>query len=292
MKLLSLLLVPLLWTPSSPARAQDPATAASTPDERLQLVGELCLAHDKALEAFWESWRAIEGDEARSSYRAEHFPAVDTTAAILLALVEEHPGEEAGFRALSWLTRLQLQTPTTTSARVHALLAAHYLDHEGLADVVSDLAYEFAQSAGDLLQAASERSTQHATRGRACYAYAKHLLRRASFASRLRGLDEAELADYRESYGEETVDAMRQVDVAACQARAEALLERVASDFGDLPAWSGTLADAARGDLFELRELAIGKVAPEIEGEDVFGEPFALSDYRGKVVVLDFWGHW
>jgi cytochrome oxidase Cu insertion factor (SCO1/SenC/PrrC family) len=38
--------------------------------------------------------------------------------------------------------------------------------------------------------------------------------------------------------------------------------------------------------------LAIGKVAPEIEGEDVDGKRFKLSDYRGKVVVLDFWGDW
>ena len=33
-------------------------------------------------------------------------------------------------------------------------------------------------------------------------------------------------------------------------------------------------------------------LAPEIEGEDIDGVPFKLSDYRGKVVVLDFWGNW
>jgi len=39
-------------------------------------------------------------------------------------------------------------------------------------------------------------------------------------------------------------------------------------------------------------DLAIGKVAPEIEGTDVDGIPFKLSDYRGQVVLLDFWGDW
>ncbi len=39
-------------------------------------------------------------------------------------------------------------------------------------------------------------------------------------------------------------------------------------------------------------DLAIGKPAPEISGEDVDGVKFKLSDYRGKVVVLDFWGDW
>lgn len=39
-------------------------------------------------------------------------------------------------------------------------------------------------------------------------------------------------------------------------------------------------------------DFAIGKVAPEISGEDIDGKAFKLSDYRGKVVVIDFWGDW
>jgi len=38
--------------------------------------------------------------------------------------------------------------------------------------------------------------------------------------------------------------------------------------------------------------IAVGKEAPEIEGPDMDGETFKLSDYRGKVVLLDFWGDW
>jgi hypothetical protein len=36
----------------------------------------------------------------------------------------------------------------------------------------------------------------------------------------------------------------------------------------------------------------IGKPAPEISGEDGDGRSFRLSDYRGKVVLLDFWATW
>jgi hypothetical protein len=35
-----------------------------------------------------------------------------------------------------------------------------------------------------------------------------------------------------------------------------------------------------------------GKRAFEISGKDTDGKDFNLSDYRGKVVLLDFWGHW
>lgn len=41
-----------------------------------------------------------------------------------------------------------------------------------------------------------------------------------------------------------------------------------------------------------MQNLRIGKAAADIEGEDVEGVKFKLSDYRGKVVLLDFWGHW
>jgi hypothetical protein len=32
--------------------------------------------------------------------------------------------------------------------------------------------------------------------------------------------------------------------------------------------------------------------APEISGDDADGKPMRLSDYRGKVVMLDFWATW
>jgi len=35
-----------------------------------------------------------------------------------------------------------------------------------------------------------------------------------------------------------------------------------------------------------------GDVAPDIEGIDLDGTPFKLSDYKDKVIFLDFWGDW
>ena len=61
------------------------------------------------------------------------------------------------------------------------------------------------------------------------------------------------------------------------------------ADYGDKKVAVGDLAGR---ELFELRFLRIGKVAPQIEGEDLDGVKFKLSDYRGKVVVIDFWGDW
>ncbi len=52
------------------------------------------------------------------------------------------------------------------------------------------------------------------------------------------------------------------------------------------------LAGSAAGSVFVVERLQIGMVAPEIEAEDLDGVNFKLSDYRGKVVVIDFWGDW
>ena len=38
--------------------------------------------------------------------------------------------------------------------------------------------------------------------------------------------------------------------------------------------------------------LAKGQRAPDINGLDAGGKRLRLSDYRGKVVVLDFWATW
>src|ERR1700730_157628 len=38
--------------------------------------------------------------------------------------------------------------------------------------------------------------------------------------------------------------------------------------------------------------LAVGQPAPDLEGQDLDGVPLKLSDYRGKVVVVVFSGHW
>lgn len=76
-------------------------------------------------------------------------------------------------------------------------------------------------------------------------------------------------------------------------AEAEAFLKQTAEKYSDVVVNGRIkLADQIQDALFMLQNLAVGKKALEIEAEDIDGKVFKLSDYRGKVVVLDFWGHW
>jgi thiol-disulfide isomerase/thioredoxin len=99
----------------------------------------------------------------------------------------------------------------------------------------------------------------------------------------------------------EWIGYVRMTDPAALLAETETLLERVVNEFGDVPRsprWAKVKADGetlgavARRRLEAMRRLAVGNVAPEIDGEDIDGKPMRLSDYRGKVVVLVFWATW
>ena len=38
--------------------------------------------------------------------------------------------------------------------------------------------------------------------------------------------------------------------------------------------------------------LVTGKPFPELTGEDLEGKPLRIADYRGKVVLIDFWATW
>ncbi|MCP3914712.1 MAG: hypothetical protein GY711_04030 [bacterium] len=49
---------------------------------------------------------------------------------------------------------------------------------------------------------------------------------------------------------------------------------------------------ASERSVFKLTRLQVGMVAPDIAGTDLDGVEFKLSDYRDKIVVVDFWGDW
>ena len=123
---------------------------------------------------------------------------------------------------------------------------------------------------------------------------------------------------------------LKQCDVNYLRAEAERLYDEVIAEYADVPCfrardrlveallkqpkpkWNGqpltqedrrkieagiarrrsTLGQVALARLDDWHNLAVGKVAPEIKEVDLSGKPLTLSDYRGKVVALVFWGTW
>jgi hypothetical protein len=70
----------------------------------------------------------------------------------------------------------------------------------------------------------------------------------------------------------------------------EKLFEEAADKYANVKtAFDGAVGRKAKNELFDMRYLCVGKAAPEVTGTDQDGKPFKLSDYKGKVVLLDFW---
>jgi thiol-disulfide isomerase/thioredoxin len=139
------------------------------------------------------------------------------------------------------------------------------------------------------------------TRGRTCLALGKLLadkamIRRDPWYERA---DRTPFQAYLASrQNRRIVDYIRACDPSRTRANAATALRRTIDEFGDVvyaPRQKGagvTVGEVAQSELNELDHLQIGMVGPDTEGMDVDGKPLRLSDYRGKVVVLSFWGSW
>src|SRR6185369_7025647 len=119
-------------------------------------------------------------------------------------------------------------------------------------------------------------------RGAALYAVAGHRLESARAARKLRGPPDDQVEGYKRWLGHDRAAELAKTDPAALEEDAQRTLDRVVREFGDVPWRDGTLGARADADLRELRDLTVGKEAPEIAAEDLDGVPFHLSDYRGK----------
>jgi hypothetical protein len=260
-------LVLLLLTP--PLRALDdkdkpqPDKPPATPAEQYDALAK---EYDKAQEDFFKAYREAKTEEEKSKL-SENYPDPAKYAQRFLDLAKKYPKDPAAVDALVWVVTRSRGGPNPSEAL--GILQKDHLNSPKMAEVCQALAYNRTPAAETLLRAVLETSKNHASQGQACFALAQHAKQAAAQAKR-----------------ENSVDADQRA------AEAEALFERVAKEFADVKSYQGTLADAAKGELFEIRFLAIGKVAPDIEGEDIDGKSLKLSDYRGKVVLLDFWGNW
>src|SRR5262249_38124525 len=139
------------------------------------------------------------------------------------------------------------------------------------------------------LRTVLEMSPHKDVRGLACLRLAQFLNGRLQRLDLVKGRPEM-ARRYEGLFGKDYLEALQRRDRAEAVKEVEAVFERAAEKYGDVKVpYGDTVAGRAEAELFELRHLAVGKEAQDIEGEDQDGKRFKLSDYHGKVVLLDFW---
>lgn len=76
-------------------------------------------------------------------------------------------------------------------------------------------------------------------------------------------------------------------DRPAAQKKAVEVFRAVLKEFPN-----SETAGKAEPFLFEAEHLQVGMKAPDFAGEDEHGQPVKLADFKGRVVVIDYWGYW
>jgi hypothetical protein len=232
--------------------------AAQDPAVGAEEVRVLKAEFDTADRAVRAKMKDLATPAERAKYYDENGPKVEDYCERFLAIADAYPKSEPAADSLSWILG-----HTGDETRIRSTFERLAQDHPASPVLLGEISMlegrpgEWIDPALDKLIASSAPAQVRAT---------------ALFTA-------AKRAIHSEYSGSKRTPA-----------EGEKLLEKVIAEHADVD--SGKLKKSAENALFALRNLSIGKVAPDIEGVDLDGKPFKLSDYRGKVVVLDFWGNW
>lgn len=251
-------IVIILFVVFGAAQVTDAADPQATRRQRFQALeadyGQKNVAFIKASQSIRNNADAVKVSKLK--------PSAAEYGKRFLALAQEKPGDDVALDALVWIIENDdTEEPFPKLDDVLNLIEKHHLASPRLKSVIPSLASSASILADALLEDLIEKGGDRAVRGAACFFLAN------SRYERLEGKILPEV---------------------------EALLERVKKEYADIrlddeDKTLGAMADAL---LFEVKYLQPGQVAPEIEGTDVSGKRMKLSDQRGKVVMLVFWGSW
>ena len=155
-------------------------------------------------------------------------------------------------------------------------LLDHHLAHPAMGRLCFALRYRGDEDwAKRILTAAAEKHPQQDVMGQATFALGDAHCQVA-------------LSPFRE------VPAERKLDLLA---QARRYYQQTIDTYAAIltPDGKTTLGEKARHELARIENLPhlqVGGTAPAITGEDLDGQPLRLEDFRGKVVLLVFWGSW
>jgi hypothetical protein len=236
-------------------------------------------------------------DEERLKFVGRVFKLRSMLALKFVELAEKHPRDPIAVDALIqavWQVNttpwpVELVGQDEARVRAFALLQRDYIRSNKLGTVCQRVSFGFCQEYETFLRAVLENSPHQDVQGQACLALAHFLHNRRQRLDLAK--EQPEIAtEFAGLFGKEYLDELQRQDRAKAIAQAEAYFEQAAEKYGavKIPG-GGTVGQSANAELYELRHLAVGKEAPDIVGEDQDGKQFKLSDYRGKVVLLDFW---
>ena len=279
--LVASLLLPMLGAQQKSEPAGDRVARVAAVKQEFQAAQQAAIERYQKAKDDAERQRIAESMHKQAPYAKKLWPLVDELA-----------GDEAAAQALAWIAG---ETEDKVErAKAANLLLQHHVGNPVIAEVLMSMVYVPSEAGRQFLERVAKDAPLADVRAKAIYAQAQLCNRIVDLLDRLQDKDgdPQEQKQLRERIDAELLAWLETQDRAAMAAKREALYEKVVAEHASVAMYDDTLGALAKAELRELRDLAIGKVAPDIVGKDADGVEFKLSDYRGKVVVLDFWGEW
>lgn len=195
---------------------------------------------------------------------------------------------------IAWDTnRTDFPTGSTDGAAgkiVEALVRDHVLSDK-LDPVIDRMRYGYRMEFEGFLRMVVQKNPHRDVQAAACLALAQFL------NDKLRVLQLAEertdlTLRFEILFGKTYLPDLQRRDQVELAEVIEGLFEQAAKYEDVKHRAGGSIAEQAKLELYDIRNLAVGKAAPETAGIDQDGQEFKLSDYRGKVVLLYFWSEY
>ncbi len=200
--------------------------------------------------------------EAKTQLREKRKRVPYTFAKRVLDIARQDPSHEDAYYPLMFCA-VELDSGEHFDAAL-VILREHFVDHEFVHQIIPEVVAKDSREIDPFLRAVAAKGRGKRNQGEARFGLADRLKSRAG-----------------RSGDSESVKA------------AEVALQNVIATYPEVAGRGGSLKELAERELDDLcGPRGIGRVAPEVEGQDLDGKPFKLSEYRGKVVVLSFSGHW
>jgi len=270
------------------SRSEPPAKPVEIKKQFLAILGEYRLAKEE----FVRKYKSVDGPEAQK-LAADNTKRSKDVANRVLRLAQTAPEDPATCDVLTWIVTEPLGMISKEREAAFDLLRIHHVKSNGLIPAIkraNSFGRDF-EAAESFLRAVVELNPDREVSGQARLSLAMLLKELALAATYLSQHPDA-VKEHDPLLNAHAVDRLRSRKPEVWESEAENLLEAILDRYHDVQDGENkSLGDWAGHELFEIRHLAIGKVAPEIVGEDIDGKPMKLSDYRGKVVVLNFWSH-
>jgi peroxiredoxin len=253
-------------------------------------------SRSKAVKRYEQELRGATNDEARAAAKARFEGASRQDNGDLLDLARAHPNDSAAVRALEFVIMSDSLGSRGEAERAIKLLTRDHVRRRRMGNYCGALTNLFPSPAAEaFIRAVLQQNPDREARALACHALASLLRQQVKFSRHLRTHPD-QIKAFQADHGQEAISLfLREKDPDAVEKEAETVLERVMNEFGDVrPAVRDprALGAIAGGELNEIRHLNVGQSSQEIEGADVEGKRFKLSDFRGKVVLLVFSGEW